>query len=159
MKTIESGLLFLGISLLAVAGPVPPDADGVLYLKPDAAEISGTPLKVERKGHRPRNLGYWVDASNTATWTITLAEAGNYAPSITFSCANVSAGAVVAIVSGEKELARFTVTGTGTFTDFRVLDLEPFALPAGESKLTLRPVEKPAAAVMDVRLITLTPAS
>jgi len=158
MKMIDRALaLFFACSVTAFAEPVKPDADGTIVLKPDAGKISEGPLKVERKGHLPRNLGFWVKAESFVSWTLNVETAGKYAPSLVISCADGTAGSEVILLGNEKELARFKVAGTGTFKDFRVLDLEPVELPAGEVIFSVKPVSKPGGAVMDLRLLTLTP--
>jgi hypothetical protein len=160
MMTIDRQLLvmFFACSVNAFAGPVKADADGTIILKPDAGEISKGPLQVERKGHLPRNLGFWANAESTVSWTLEVGTAGNYAPSLVISCADGTAGSEVALMNGEVELTRFKVPATGTFKDFRVVDLLPVALPAGKVVFTVKPLSKPGGAVMDLRLLTLTPA-
>lgn len=144
--------ILLPLALPLAAG----DAADTIILTPRGAEISHGPLKLERKGHLPENLGFWTDLGSTVSWTLNLPAAGIYAPSLILSCANEMAGSEVALLSGTRELCRFNVPATDGFSNFRVLDLPPVSLPSGESTITIRPLRKAGVAVMDLRLITLT---
>jgi hypothetical protein len=72
-------------------------------------------------------------------------------------CGKGQGGSVVKVVSGEQSL-EFTVEDTGHFQNFKRRELGTFSFDKpGVYELSLQPQRKAAAAVMDVREMTLVP--
>lgn len=135
--------------------PVKPDDKGVVSLPASIAEVIGTTLRYEPQPHK-NTLGYWTRPEDKASWDFELPVAGKYKITLLQGCGNGSGGSVVHVLAGKETLA-FTVKETGGFQNFVPLDLGPIDLPAGAQKIVIAPQSKPGPAVMDVRLVTLTP--
>jgi alpha-L-fucosidase len=149
----------LELSEPPVATPfvVRPGADGTITLLPHDATLAGPSLRVEQVGaveDVKYNLGYWLDASATATWPLGVPAdaAGTYRVEAELACADASAGAKLELVlpSGTLE---FTVQATGGWQSYRTFALGRAKLAAGTSTATLRATTKPGEAVVNVRSI------
>lgn len=138
----------------AQSGRVPAlPADGRIRLEAREARVSGSKLQHESQPHKD-TLGFWVNAADTASWTFKVAEAGVYRVTVLQGCGKGSGGSRVALECGEGRV-EFTVEETGHFQRFVARGVGELALAAGEATLTVRPLSKKGAAVMDLRRVIL----
>ena len=143
---------------LKVKGDVPvapwvgrPGADGVLALAPDEADTTGA-LKAEGHG-RHRNLGFWTDPSDCASWTVELPSARSY--SVAFEAAAEGASKVV-LAAGDSTV-EIPISATGDFKKYTGVRAGPVKLPAGRQIIELRAVRQGWCPV-NVRTLQLRPA-
>lgn len=138
-----------------------PDAKGVITLLPHDATLAGPSLRVEQVGaveDVKYNLGYWLDASATATWPIGVppGRTGEHRVEAELACADASAGARMELELPSGVLS-FTVPATGGWQSYRTVELGRAKLAAGSHACVLRAKSKPGEAVVNVRSIRLVP--
>ena len=134
--------------------PNPPAADGSITLHARTARVTGTQLRYEPLPHK-ETLGYWVDAGDTASWQLTVKEAGSYRVEVLQGCGTGQGGSVVEVTVAGQTL-KFTVQDTGGFQKFVPRDVGTIKIDEpGRYALTLTPRSKAKAAVMDVRQVVL----
>ncbi len=128
--------------------------DNRLTLPAAAAEVRGGQLTFETEFG---NLGMWHGAKDHATWRVVLPAAGEFDVYIDFACDDASAGNPIAFDGGEPTI-RSKVIGTGGWANYRLMRLGTFKLPAGESKLVMRPdADAVKGALIDLRTVLLVP--
>jgi arylsulfatase A len=130
-----------------------PGPKGGIQLHAASAEVTGTILRYEPAPNK-NTLGYWTRKEDQAAWDIQLPAPGRYKITVHQGCGPGNAGSLVHVIVGNTTLP-FTVQETKGFQDFLPVDVGEADLPAGRTRLTLAPQTKTAAAVMDVRLVTL----
>jgi len=130
------------------AGP-----NALIFLEARDAKVQAKKLKYEDLPQKD-TLGFWVDPTDTASWTFAVAKPGKYRVSVLQGCGKGSGGSLVALEAGASK-AEFTVEETGHFQRFVPREIGQLELAAGENTLTVRPVKKKGAAVMDLRRVTL----
>jgi alpha-L-fucosidase len=137
---------------------IEPAADGTITLAAELADIHGNKLMVETKpdpdGTEKPNLGYWVEASDWASWKMRVAQAGKYQVSLSSACEGAG-GSEIEIALGAQKLS-FTVPGTKGWADFHVYDLGTVELPKGMADASVK-CTKMNGAVMNLRWIKLKP--
>jgi arylsulfatase A-like enzyme len=133
------------------ATPAGPNA--LIFLEARDAKVQAKKLKYEDPPQKD-TLGFWVDPTDTASWTFPVAKPGKYRISILQGCGKGSGGSTVALEVGTAK-AEFTVAETGHFQRFIAREVGLVDLTAGENTLTVRPLKKKGAAVMDLRRVTL----
>jgi arylsulfatase A-like enzyme len=133
------------------ATPAGPNA--LIFLEARDAKVQAKKLRYEDPPQKD-TLGYWVDPADTASWTFAVAQPGKYRVSVLQGCGKGSGGSLVALEVGAAK-AEFTVEETGHFQRFIPREVGVLALTAGENTLTVRPLRKQGAAVMDLRRVTL----
>jgi putative heme-binding domain-containing protein len=130
------------------------NGEGVLKLSARNCEIYGTTLVFEPQYG---NLGFWTSFDDHAAWTIDAPAAGKYRVAFVWACDATSAGS-----SWKLEGTAGSLTGevpsTGTWDQYQDAAVGEITLSKGEQRLVLRPVEKPQGALLDLKLIRLTPA-
>lgn len=136
-----------------------PGSDGVITLLPHDAVIQGPSLRVEQVGaveDVKYNLGYWLDATATASFPVGIGvdQQGEYVVEAEIACADASAGAIIRLGTPSGDL-EFTVPGTGGWQQYRVLELGRLNLAPGAHTLVLAALSKPGEAVANVRSIKL----
>ncbi len=130
------------------AGP-----NALIHLEARDAKVRGAKLKYEEPPQKD-TLGFWVNEADTASWTFTAPKAGVYRVTVLQGCGKGNGGSVVALdVAGGS--CEFTVEETGHFQRFVPREVGRLTLTAGENTLTVRPVKKAKAAVMDLRRVIL----
>ncbi len=134
------------------AGP-PATRHGFLRLAASEARVEGEKLRYEPPAEKD-TLGYWVDAGDRAWWDFHLDQPGRYRVGILQACGAGQGGSRVELAAGDSRL-EFTVEETGHFQRFVPRDVGTLDLPAGDVRLTVRALAKKAAAVMDLRQVTL----
>ena len=80
--------------------------------------------------------------------------AGTYRVTVLQGCGKGNGGSVVALDTKQGS-CEFTVEETGHFQRFVPREVGKLTLVAGENTLTVRPVKKAKAAVMDLRRVIL----
>jgi arylsulfatase A len=128
-------------------------SDGKIRLEAREATVSGTKLHYETPPHKD-TLGFWVNAADTASWTFKVTEAGKYRVTVLQGCGKGNGGSRVALECGAGRV-EFTVEETGHFQRFVAREVGVLELAAGEATLTVRPLAKKGAAVMDLRRVIL----
>jgi arylsulfatase A-like enzyme len=128
-----------------------------------------------RRSARPPNCSFfthWTGPDDRMTWDIEVATAGRYEAVIYYTCAKEDLGATVELSFGQGRL-RAKVTeahdpplvgkahdrtprGESYVKDFKPLRLGTMRLEAGRGDLTLRAVDIPGRAAVDVRYVVLT---
>ena len=131
-----------------LAGP-----NTLIFLEARDAKVQAKKLKYEDPPQKD-TLGFWVDPTDTASWTFQVTQPGKYRVSVLQGCGKGSGGSTVALEVGTAK-AEFTVEETGHFQRFIPREVGVLELAAGENTLTVRPLKKKGAAVMDLRRVTL----
>jgi len=135
------------------------DAKGRFTLHADAATIHGPTPRVEHKaGAGGPNIGYWRDPKDYVSWTLEVAEAGEFDVEITYSCTTAAAGSRFALeVGGQKLVGTSKATG-GSWSVFKSFPLGRIKLAkAGKHTLAVRPEPKPRWKVIGLQTVTLSP--
>ena len=136
----------------AGAGP-PPARQGFIRLAAADATVAGEKLRFEPQPEKD-TLGYWVNEADRAWWDFRLDEPGRYRVVALSACGAGQGGSRVELAAGASRL-EFEVEETGHFQRFVPRDRGVLDLPAGAVRLEVRALSKKAAAVMDLRQITL----
>ena len=134
------------------AGP-PATRNGFIRLLAKDATVAGEKLCYEPQPEKD-TLGYWVNAADRAWWDFRLDEPGRYRVTVLQGCGAGQGGSIVELNTGVSGL-EFTVEETGHFQRFVPRAVGTLDLPAGNVRLVVTPLEKKAAAVMDLRSVTL----
>lgn len=134
--------------------PNPQAGDGSIPMHARTAAVHGTMLRYEPLPHKT-TLGYWVNPTDWASFEFTVTRPGKFTVEVLQGCGKGQGGSEVAVAVGDQVL-KFTVEDTGHFQNFkpRAIGTVTIAKP-GRHTLTIKPVKKAAAAVMDVRQVTL----
>ena len=103
-------------------------------------------------------IGDWTDQNAFVTWDIALAAGGTYSVEIQYACPADSSGSRYGVsIEGADEL-RGQVWNTGSWASLSTwLPLGRLRITAGHSKLTVRAIEKPSYAVMNLSGVRLLP--
>lgn len=130
---------------------------------------------VQRSASAP-NCSYfvnWTDLADSMVWNLDVRTSGDYEVVIDYTCPLPDAGSVIELSSGNHRLCGAVQpgwdpplytnqdtlprpAGESQMKEFRPLPLGTLRLDQGRGPLTLRAVEIPGRAVMDVRRVTLT---
>ncbi|MEK0437309.1 MAG: hypothetical protein RLZZ233_280 [Verrucomicrobiota bacterium] len=128
-------------------------ANALIFLEARDAQVKATKMKYEEPPQKD-TLGFWVNAADTASWTFQAPKAGTYRVTVLQGCGKGNGGSVVALDTKQGS-CEFTVEETGHFQRFVPREVGKLTLVAGENTLTVRPVKKAKAAVMDLRRVIL----
>jgi len=128
-------------------------ANSLIFLEARDAQVKATKMKYEEPPQKD-TLGFWVNAEDTASWTFQAPKAGTYRVTVLQGCGKGNGGSVVALDTPQGS-CEFTVEETGHFQRFVPREIGKLTLVAGENTLTVRPVKKAKAAVMDLRRVIL----
>jgi arylsulfatase A-like enzyme len=137
----------------AMNDPSTEGANTLIFLEARDAQVKATKMKYEEPPQKD-TLGFWVNAADTASWTFQAPKAGTYRVTVLQGCGNGNGGSVVALDTAQGS-CEFTVEETGHFQRFVPREVGKLKLVAGENTLTVRPVKKAKAAVMDLRRVIL----
>jgi hypothetical protein len=132
---------------------VRPEADGTLRLRASNCAIFGPRLILEQ---HYGNLGFWANIDDRAIWTVDVARGGRYAVWFEYACADTAAGNGFQLQAGLRTLAG-TVKGTGTWDDYKELQVGTLELDPGRQPVILRSVGRPRSALLDLKGIRLAP--
>ena len=136
--------------------PNPQARDGIITMHARTAAVTGTQLRYEPLPHKD-TLGYWTRVEDTAAFDFTVTTPGKFTVEVLQGCGKGSGGSEVELAVGDAKLT-FTVQDTGGFQAFERREVGTLAVEAGRRTLTVRPLTKPGAAVMDLREVVLRPA-
>jgi len=128
-------------------------SNALIFLEARDAQVKATKMKYEEPPLKD-TLGFWVNADDTASWTFQAPKAGTYRVTVLQGCGKGNGGSVVALDTKQGS-CEFTVEETGHFQRFVPREVGKLTLVAGENTLTVRPVKKAKAAVMDLRRVIL----
>lgn len=128
-------------------------ANSLIFLEARDAQVKATKMKYEEPPQKD-TLGFWVNTEDTASWTFQAPQAGTYRVTVLQGCGKDNGGSVVALET-QQGSCEFTVEETGHFQRFVPREVGKLKLAAGENTLTVRPVKKAKAAVMDLRRVIL----
>lgn len=128
-----------------------PERDGSLQLPPEGAETTGQ-LKTEGHGLR-RNLGYWINPNDTATWLVQMPAERVY--EVSFEAAAERPSKLALAAGGQR--IEIPIGSTGDFKRYTTVKAGRLTLPAGRQTVELRAVAEGWHPV-NVRVIHLAPA-
>ena len=128
-------------------------SNALIFLEARDAQVKATKMKYEEQPLKD-TLGFWVNADDTASWTFQAPKAGTYRVTVLQGCGKGNGGSIVALDTKQGS-CEFTVEETGHFQRFVPREVGKLTLVAGENTLTVRPVKKAKAAVMDLRRVIL----
>ena len=128
-------------------------SNALIFLEARDAQVKAVKMKYEEPPLKD-TLGFWVNAADTASWTFQAPKAGTYRVTVLQGCGKGNGGSVVALDTKQGS-CEFTVEETGHFQRFVPREVGKLTLVAGENTLTVRPVKKAKAAVMDLRRVIL----
>lgn len=130
--------------------------DGRIVLHSSEAAAHGEKLHYEEPENK-NTLGFWVNPTDWAEWKFVVARPGSFDIHLWQGCGPGSGGSEASITTAD-QTASFVVEETGHFQNFkeRVVGRVKFE-KAGPQSLQIRALKKPGVAVMDVRMIVLTP--
>jgi arylsulfatase A-like enzyme len=136
--------------------PNPPDKRGVIAMHCSTAQVHGVMLRHEPLPHK-NTLGFWVNASDYATFEFTVEQPGKYEAIVWQGCGGNNGGSEVEFKVGEQTLL-LKVKETGGFQKFEAVALGTYEFNTpGRHTLTVKPKTKAKAAVMDLQLVELKP--
>jgi hypothetical protein len=158
MKAIIAALCVS--ALIVVAAEVPKAneqrADGSIVLLATNAVTHGKQIRYEPQPHK-NTIGYWTIADDWVSWDFIVTKPGTFSVTLTQACGKGSGGSEVAFSIGDQTI-KDIVPDTGAFTNWVERTIGTFSLgTAGTYVITVKPLEKPGLAVMDLRAIRLTP--
>jgi hypothetical protein len=135
-----------------------PKANGNLLLRVAEATVVGS--KIKRIGEGDWSLlQTWNDTRDYVEWTVVVPQAGTYTLKCNYACPKEHLGkpygGEFSFMVGE-QAQRFTVEPTKTWGDFTTVSYGTVPLPAGTSKITVRPV-KVINNLMSLRFVQLVP--
>ena len=136
--------------------PNPPDKQGIIRMPARWAEVHGVTLRYEPLPHK-NTLGYWINEKEWASWEFTVLTPGKYVVEVLQGCGTGNGGSSVNVEVAGQTL-NFIVEDTGGFQAFKPREIGTVTIDkAGRHTLAIKPQKKAAAAVMDVRLVSLKP--
>jgi alpha-L-fucosidase len=118
----------------AVAKPIVANADGLILLEAEDADIHGATLRYQPER---QSLGYWTEAEDYASWQVKFAKPGRYRVEVTYGCKRGEGGDWFT-----RRTDRIGVIEVGT---------------AQDGQVSVRIRKKAGIAVFDLRSIALTP--
>jgi arylsulfatase A-like enzyme len=116
---------------------------------------------------------HWTDVGDRITWEVEVATAGRYEATVYYTCAAADVGCMIELNFGDERCSTKVVeahdppargaehdrsqrVGESFVKDFRPLKLGELALRPGRGTLTLRCLEKPGPAAIEVRRVVMT---
>ncbi len=135
--------------------PLKPADDGSILLHSKDAQIDGVTLRYEPKPEK-NTLGFWSNPSDRARWEFESRE-GEFDVEVLQGCGKSHGGSEVEVRIGDEKVLGFTVEETSGWQNFKPRNIGSVKFAAGPRTLTLAPVRKAGAAVMDVRHVRLIP--
>jgi hypothetical protein len=122
-------------------------------LRASNAEILGSDITFESDF---KNIGMWHGAGDHVEWRIESAQEEAFDVYLDYACDAAAAGNELIVEAGTTTL-RWKVESTRTWAEYRRLRIGSLKLPAGETRLVVRPVTQPRGALLDLRTVYLTP--
>ncbi len=138
-------------------------ASGEIVLPAMTADVRGVMLRYEPLPHK-NTLGFWVNPNDWVRWEFTVTQPGRFQLEGLIGCGNGSGGSEVRFEvarSGDipaPQVLSYTVQETGGFQNFVPTMVGEITLDKpGRFELRVKAVQKPKAAVMDIRQARLIP--
>ncbi|MCS7310869.1 MAG: carbohydrate-binding protein, partial [Armatimonadetes bacterium] len=103
------------------------------------------------------NIGFWTNASDYVTWNVFAPARGRYKVTVTYACPPENAGSRFTVGIEGRTRLEGTVEPTGSWTAFRDFVLGEITVPAGKQTLSVRVLQMPRGAVMNLQKVTLEP--
>ena len=130
--------------------------DGRIILHSSHAKTHGEKLRYEPEENK-NTLGYWTNSADWAEWEFQVTRPGKYEIHLWQGCGTGCGGSEVGIVTAGQTVT-FNVEETGHFQNFkeRVVGQVNFT-ETGPQRLEVRVKKMAGPAVMDLRLVVLTP--
>ncbi|MEM9825336.1 MAG: hypothetical protein AAF958_02045 [Planctomycetota bacterium] len=142
--------------------PIAAQSDGTFVLRAESATVQGQKVRFEPQPHK-NTIGYWTGRDDSATWTLRTREAGDWNVGILQGCGKNQGGSDAQLTlldsrGGRIDELDFKVQETGHFQNFVWRHLGSVSMPQpGVYKIRIQPKEIAHAALMDVRMIHLSP--
>lgn len=132
------------------------DAQGVMQCRARDAEVHGQQARYEEGGGLD-NIGFWTVPSDYVWWSIYVPRGGRFRVTITYACPPENAGSRFSVgIEGGRRLVG-SVDATGSWRTFRDFELGEMFLRAGKHILSVRAIEMPRGAVMNLQRVLLEP--
>ncbi len=135
---------------------IKPDENEKIICHARDAELHGSYIRYEY-GDGKDNIGFWTNASDYATWNIFVPEKGRYKIIFTYACPPENAGSKVKIEIEEGEGAETIIEATPSWKDFNDYFIGELILPHGTHVFSVRVIEMPKGAVMNLQKVVLEP--
>jgi alpha-L-fucosidase len=133
--------------------PILQEADGTVKFDSVEANLhGGVQYEADRK---KRSIGFWTDSDDYVDWEFRLAKPGKFV--VVAEAATQDDGAILTISAGNSQV-RINVPKTGDYAKYQKTEVGTLEIPAGTTKLTVKPVKdgwKP----VNLRSVVLKPAS
>lgn len=134
-----------------------PNGAGVIHLMPETADLHGQNIRELFLGGESDYIGDWKGTDNLVSWNFIAAKA-NYDVHLEFAAADeCDGGSCMLWINGATINA--TISKTGSWTNWTTLDLGKVQLAGGNEILSLKPTVIPHTFLMNLKSITLTPAT
>lgn len=135
---------------------IKPNESGKIVCYARDAELHGSYIRYEY-GDGKDNIGFWTNASDYATWNIFVPEKGRYRVLVTYACPQENAGSRVTLGIEGNEKIEATVEATSSWADFKDYFIGELLLPSGQQVFSVRVIEMPKGAVMNLQKVVLEP--
>lgn len=133
--------------------PPPPPPSSPITLLASEARLTGV-LKLEGQ---PPNIGYWIKAQDSATWSVHVDQPGSFAVALEYALESGGRSNEFALEVGGKTLTG-SVKATRNWKDYTCIKAGTIAVPtAGEVAIVLKPARQPKGGLMNLRKVILTP--
>jgi hypothetical protein len=142
--------------------PVVRQLDETIVLHSRDGVPHGKMLRFEPQPHK-NTIGYWIDESDWVEWRFQPSASQDFEVVLRYGCGENQGGSEIMLSfsdpeSNERTEIPFTIEATGGFQNWRNVNVGTIKLTAGrEFELTVKPLRKAHAAIMDIQQITLTP--
>ncbi len=138
-----------------------PDADGVIVLPAESADLSGA-IRLETNtagGETVNNIGYWSDIESVASWEIVVKPNATYSVSLEYACLPGAEGSDFALTLGDQVIEATIDKPTTAWQDYTPLDLGTIRTGADKSlTCTIKATAIPEGRhLMNLRKLILTP--
>ncbi|MGE4618968.1 MAG: alpha-L-fucosidase [Planctomycetota bacterium] len=146
-----------------VDNSVRPDKTGVLHLHANSARLQGGDLRLETLSDpdladQP-NLGYWLDTTSTASWTVKTIAGQKYTIEALCAVDPTATGGSLSIQLGANRTRHAITTDTGAWNKFKWKRLGEITATGEKNNMILKALEVGPVALMNIRQLKLTPIS
>ncbi|MBC8097079.1 MAG: hypothetical protein H7Y43_14830 [Akkermansiaceae bacterium] len=156
MLLLEIGRVYERAETNWVPRVISPTVDGVIVLLARDATPHGTTIRFEPQDYK-NAITYWTRKDDWVSWEFEVNASGKYEVELLQSCGADNDGSEYQVGVGEQVL-RGVASGTGSFTNFVTKVVGVIELKnSGRQTLSVKPLTKPGAAVMDLRQVKLKP--
>ena len=131
------------------------NADGILHLKASACQMHGDQFRFEKTYG---NIGFWNQSDEFVKWLIEVPASGDYEVVVDYACPDDAAENTCRLNSSRQTL-QATVATTGSWDEYRELNMGILQLSKGAASIQFGADEQINGWLMDLRAITLRPAT